>query len=176
MIFFRFVGFLMILLGIASGIGIFVEPFGLPIEGSQATLWFLFVLVFIGGFILYALGSPNQSKENLIKTCGGILLIIGLMSAMGIFISKMGLIKADGTFSLWLLFLLCIISGAAAIYISEDFEEVIWLRPKEKIEIIINKFEARNAEVINKIENGQKNTHKLLNELISHLRKMNSQS
>lgn len=120
MFIFKVIGLFMILLGIASGVAIFVNPFGLQLQGSQITMWFLFVLAFIGGFVLYALGSSENSHKDIIKTGGSLLLIIGLMSAMGIFIDKVGIIAADGTFSLWLLFILCSLGGVAAIFTSYE--------------------------------------------------------
>jgi len=116
---FKFIGVSLIIIGIVSAGLIFLTPFGVHIEGSINTLWLLFSFCFIGGAILYGLGDMD-SKENLIKICGSILLLIGLISAASILLAKIRILKAEETGNLWILFLVCIITGfIAIIYIKE---------------------------------------------------------
>lgn len=121
MLIFQFIGFFLILLGIASGVAIFTNPFGYGLQGSEVTMWVFFVMSFIGGFVLYAMGS-SEGHKDIIKTAGSLLLIIGLMSAMGIFIDKVGIIHANGTFSLWLLFIVCTLSGVGGVVASSEIQ------------------------------------------------------
>ncbi len=119
MLIFKTAGILLISLGILSGLLLFAFPFGIKIQGSAFTFWLLYVLCYVGGFILYALGSPDNSAEKILRTASGILIMIGLMSAIAIFLDKTGLIKTDGTVSLWLLFVICTISGTLGELIAE---------------------------------------------------------
>lgn len=103
---FKIIGVGMIVLGAASGIVIFLTSFGVEVAGSLFTLWLFFSLCFVGGFILYALGAREASAAKVLKTAGGILLVLGLLSAASIFLAKVGLAASEGTTSLWLLFII----------------------------------------------------------------------
>ena len=111
MFIFKIAGSLLILLGILSGLLLLAFPFGIKIQGSIFTFWLLYVLCYVGGFILYALSSPDNSAEKILRTSSDILIMIGLMSAVSIFLDKISVIKAEGTLSLWLLFIICTITG-----------------------------------------------------------------
>jgi|SRR6185295_9805881 len=120
---FKVIGIGMILLGAASGAVIFLTPFGLRVAGSIFTLWLFFALCFVGGFILYALGSREASAAQVLKTAGGILLILGLLSAVSIFLAKVGIARSEGTESLWMLFLICTPAGMAAVLTAERLHD-----------------------------------------------------
>jgi hypothetical protein len=120
---FKIVGVGMIALGSASGIVIFLTPFGVEVTGSLLTLWLFFALCFIGGFILYALGSREASAEKVLKTAGGILLVLGLLSAASIFLAKVGIADSEGTGSLWMLFVICSPAGMAAVLVAERLHD-----------------------------------------------------
>ncbi len=122
MLIFKIAGIVLISLGILSGFLLFVFPFGIEIQGSAYTFWLLYVLCYVGGFILYALSSPDNSAGKILRTASSILIMIGLMSAIAIFLDKTGLIKANGTLSLWLLFILCTSSGALGALIAEKIK------------------------------------------------------
>jgi peptidoglycan/LPS O-acetylase OafA/YrhL len=116
---FKVIGIGMIVLGAASGAAIFLTPFGLNVSGSMFTLWLFFALCFVGGFILYALGSRQASASEVLKTAGGILLILGLLSAVSIFLAKVGIAHSEDSGSLWALFLICTPAGMAAVLAAE---------------------------------------------------------
>ncbi|MCI5160269.1 MAG: hypothetical protein D3906_17970 [Candidatus Electrothrix sp. AUS1_2] len=110
---FKTAGIFLILLGILSGLFLLVSPFGMKIHGSMFTCWLLYILCYTGGFILYALGSPDSSAGKIFSTASGILIIIGITAAFSIFINTLALIQAKSTLSLWLLFILCTVTGTA---------------------------------------------------------------
>jgi hypothetical protein len=56
------------------------------------------------------------------KTAGSILLIIGLSSATAIFLGKVGLVRASNTGSLWALFIIPLMVGAASVYGADQLE------------------------------------------------------
>ncbi|MEC4684992.1 MAG: hypothetical protein VST71_04570 [Nitrospirota bacterium] len=119
MFIFRVAGIILISLGVISGIVLFISPFGVEVQGSVFTFWLLYLLCYVGGFILYALGSPDSSAEEVMRTASGMLIIIGLMSAISIFLDKVGILKAEGTFSLWLLFIISNLAGTIGIFFAE---------------------------------------------------------
>lgn len=113
----------MILLGSAAGVVIFLTPFGVDVTGSLVTLWLFFALCFIGGFILYALGAREASAAKVLKVAGGILLVLGLLSAASIFLAKVGVAASAGTGSLWMLFIICTPCGMVAVLVAERLHD-----------------------------------------------------
>ena len=109
---FKIAGFLLILIGILSGVLLLASPFGITIQGSVFMFWVLYALCYVGGFTLYALGSPDNSAEKIFRAASVILLTIGLLAVVSIFLNKINIVKTEGTLSHWLLFILCTISGA----------------------------------------------------------------
>ena len=116
---FKTAGIFLILLGILSGLLLLVSPFGMKIHGSMFTFWLLYALCYPGGFVLYALGSPDSSAEKIFSTAGGILIMIGITAAFLIFINTLALIQAESTLSLWLLFILCTATGTSGKLVAE---------------------------------------------------------
>ena len=108
---FKTAGIFLILLGIFSGLFLLVSPFGMKIHGSMFTFWLLYMLCYPGGFVLYALGAPDSSAGTIFSTASGILIMIGITAAFSIFINTLALIQAESTLSLWLLFILCTVTG-----------------------------------------------------------------
>ncbi len=49
-------------------------------------------------------------------------LVLGVMSASAIFLDKVSIIKAEGSSSLWLLFIICTLAGVAVILISGELK------------------------------------------------------
>ncbi|MCI5190692.1 MAG: hypothetical protein D3905_13090 [Candidatus Electrothrix sp. AS4_5] len=120
---FRAAGIILILLGILSGLLLLVSPFGIKIHGSLFTFWLLYVLCYTGGFVLYALGSPDSSAGTIFSTASGMLLIIGIIAAFSIFLHKLALITAESTVSLWLLFIFCTVAGTSGKLLAESVKE-----------------------------------------------------
>jgi hypothetical protein len=124
---FRVIGACLITLGILAAVAILLFPFqvfrgaGILLRGPETSLWLFFVLCFIAGFVLFALGSKKASIKNLLEVAGSILLILGLTAATAIFLIKVNLLIASSTTSLWWLFVPCTILGGVAVYVSDEF-------------------------------------------------------
>jgi hypothetical protein len=118
----KVIGGLLAILGIFSGVVLMLASLGLEIAGSVVTFWGLFLIYFIGGLVLYFLGAQDASIEKVLKVSGGIILILGVVSASIIFSSKVKLLEVEFYSSLWALFLVCTIAGAAGILMSEKYE------------------------------------------------------
>jgi hypothetical protein len=120
----RVVGGLFILLGILSGIVLVMIPLGLTISGSVTTFWLLFLFCVIGGLVLYSLGTQDSPVSKVLKVTGGLILILGVVSAFVIFLSKVQVVEADASFSLWALFIVGTIGGVSSILTAEEADDV----------------------------------------------------
>ncbi len=74
MVIFKYIGIMFIALGILTSGMVFLAPFGIKLEETIFTFWLLYILCFIGGFLLYALSLPDSSARKVIRTSGVILL------------------------------------------------------------------------------------------------------
>lgn len=108
---FRFIGSGLLLLGSIAGFLIFLLSFQATPKDSYGALWPLFILSFLSGCILFSLGSNKNSTTKLLKTAAFILLLLGLLSAVTLFLNALDVVKPGSLVALWTLFLLCTIVG-----------------------------------------------------------------
>lgn len=120
MLIFKIIGICLIVIGLGSGAGIFLEPFGLSIQGSTLTIWLLFVVCFVGGFLMYGVGAKEKPAHTIMRVAGSFLLVYGLVPAASFFMGKIGLVQPKGTGALWALFILCTLSGITAVITAEE--------------------------------------------------------
>jgi hypothetical protein len=107
----------MMILGCGASAIILLDSFGIRKSGVE--FWFLFLLCFAGGAILYGLGCGSGSVRNVLKAVGATLLLLGLISASSIFLAKIGVAEVKSFGSLWALFLLCTPIGAWAAFVAD---------------------------------------------------------
>ena len=114
------VGGALLALGFAAGAALLVDPLGiLPAQtrgaGAYLSLWLFFLFFVTVGFTLYAFTTGKQAADTLLRITGGILLLMGFLAALGLFLSAVGFVSAQGTLTWWLLFLGGISCGAIAL-------------------------------------------------------------
>ena len=118
---FGIIGGILLLLGYATGAALLVEPLGLlpaqaGVGGGYLSLWLFFVAFIAVGFTLFSFSArdkPGADRQLLVN--GGLLLLIGVLAAVGLFLSATGFVSARGTWSWWLLFLGGISVGTVAV-------------------------------------------------------------
>jgi len=115
----KIAGLLLILLGIVSAVVLFLHPFGVAIKGSVIEFWLLYALCFVGGFVLYGMGTPDASSGSVLKVASSLVLGIGLLSALALILDKLSIVSASGTISLWLLFILSTLAGVVGLVTAE---------------------------------------------------------
>lgn len=108
---FAFIGSGLLLLGSFAGMFVFLSSFEAFLNISVGTLWSLFILSSLGGGILFLVDSENHARVYMFKTVSIFHLILGLISALTLFLNAMNIVTANGTGSLWVLFLLCTLAG-----------------------------------------------------------------
>ena len=116
-------GLLLIVLGIVSAVVLLLHAFGLEIRGSVLEFWVLYGICYCGGFFLYASGSVSSSGMRLLQFTSGILIVIGVCSAVGIFLDKITVLSTQSSWSLWLLFLLSVTGGVIGFFSAEGLNQ-----------------------------------------------------
>jgi hypothetical protein len=95
-------GALLLVLGVASGCFLALAPFGFVAVAPGLTLWVLFPLLTVAGYLLLALPARPAAVTLLSRVAGGVLLTLALLSAVGLFASASGTLQAkDSTLALW---------------------------------------------------------------------------
>ncbi len=118
---FGLIGGLLLVLGFATGAALLVEPLGLlPAQargaGAYISLWLFFVCFIAVGFTLFSFAARNKpAADRQLVVTGALLLVMGLLAAVGLFLSATGFVNAAGTWSWWVLFLGGIGVGALAV-------------------------------------------------------------
>jgi hypothetical protein len=130
----RTAGVFLIVAGVLSGIVLLLSPFGATLTISTAQFWFFYMLCFIGGFVLYALGAPKSSTERILKLAGGILVFTGLCAAICLLLRSIAILPtADSSDQLWLLFLVCLPLGVLATLVGDNWTNLRKIRKSERL-------------------------------------------
>lgn len=113
------VGLLLALLGVFAGAVLVVVPLGLAAWTAGTTLWVLFPLFCIAGFVLFLLGARTHQMRGATVALSGLMLLLAGASALGLVMSAAGIVAVTGsTLSLW--YVLAVagalgVAGAAAL-------------------------------------------------------------
>ena len=95
-------GAILLALGVASGAFLALAPFGFVAAAPGLTLWILFPLFTVAGYLLLAFPSRPPAVVLLSRIAGGVLLVLALLAALGLFAAASGTLKAtDSTSALW---------------------------------------------------------------------------
>ena len=132
MIIFTLIGICLLILSGFAGVFIFLSSFKAYLDVSASTLWSLFILNFLGGHILFAVGTNKDSVIIMLKISSTFLLLLGLSSAVMLFLNAMNIAPAESTGSLWALFLLCTVVGIALVLAIRADESIDWLGEAKK--------------------------------------------
>ncbi|MCI5211559.1 MAG: hypothetical protein D3910_22890 [Candidatus Electrothrix sp. ATG2] len=68
MFIFKIAGTLLILLGVLAGLLLLAFPFGIEIQGSVLTFWLLYMLCYVGGFII-AQKTASFGRGHIKRLC-----------------------------------------------------------------------------------------------------------
>jgi hypothetical protein len=111
----RVVGFVLLLIGIAAGLAVVLEPLQFMTIQSAPAIWGLFALAFLGGTVLLTLGAPQRRVGATLALEGTILLLFALAAAALILLGNVGGTRIAATDSSWFIFLACVPAGLIAL-------------------------------------------------------------
>lgn len=114
-------GAILLVLGLVSGSFLVAAPLGLlAVEPGIAT-WVLFPAFTLTGYLFLALASRAGAIGSLSRFAGGVLIVLALAAAIGLFLAGNALIKAPGnTMALWYVLGIGIVSGAIGLSMGES--------------------------------------------------------
>ncbi|HMB52097.1 MAG TPA: hypothetical protein VKU40_02190 [Thermoanaerobaculia bacterium] len=115
----RVTGLALIAIGTLAGLAMLASAAGLPITVSLAGVWILFLLSFLGGFVLLAIGLRGARGRIILRIAGGVLVFHGLASALCLLFAAVGLLEPRNVYQLWALFLICLPAGVVLALVGE---------------------------------------------------------
>jgi len=109
-------GLVLLALGLLCGALLLLIPLGV-IEGAAGmTLWVLFPVFAIGGYLMAASGAGNQNAAMLTRASGAALMVLALASAVALVLQAAAIFSPAGdTLSLWYVLVLGIVLGATGL-------------------------------------------------------------
>jgi hypothetical protein len=109
-------GALLLVLGVASGCFLALAPFGFVAATPGLTLWVLFPLLTVAGYLLLALPARPPAVTILSRGAGAVLLALALLAAVGLFGFASGTLHAkDSTLGLWYVLGIGLVLGVAGL-------------------------------------------------------------
>lgn len=100
------VGLLLAALGLFAGGALVAGPMGLAPVGGGWTLWALFPLFTLAGFVAFVIGARTAALRGPSQLASWLLLALALLSAAGLVLDAAGLRPAvGGTAALWFVML-----------------------------------------------------------------------
>ena len=109
-------GLLILALGLFSGAVILLAPLGLIEATAGMTLWVLFPLFTIGGYLLAASAAPDSSLPMLSRATGAVLLLLALVAGVVLVLQGGSLMEAKGgSVSLWYVLFIGLLGGASGL-------------------------------------------------------------
>ncbi|HTS00887.1 MAG TPA: hypothetical protein VMN04_00030 [Thermoanaerobaculia bacterium] len=109
-------GAILLALGVASGLVLALAPFGLVAPAPGLALWVLFPLFTAAGYLLLAFPSRPRAVVLLSRIAGGVLLLLALLAALGLFAAASDALHATRpTLALWYVLALGLLLGVAGL-------------------------------------------------------------
>lgn len=112
-------GFFLLALGLFAGGVLVAAPLGAVPWEQGATLWVLFPVFSLAGYILFAIGGRSAQVRGASLLLSGLLIVLALASAAGLVLQAAGVVQPQGsTLSLWYVMVVagCIgVVGAASL-------------------------------------------------------------
>jgi hypothetical protein len=95
-------GFVLLVLGLFAGGVLVAAPLGAVPWAGGATLWVLFPVFSLAGYILFVIGGRSAQVRGASMLLSGLLIALALASAAGLVLQAAGMVTAQGsTLSLW---------------------------------------------------------------------------
>ncbi|WP_119154584.1 hypothetical protein [Caldimonas tepidiphila] len=107
-------GLALLVLGLVCGAVLVVAPFGLNAAAAGATLWVLFPLFVIAGYMMFVVLASASRIRAVSRAAGTSLVTLALMSAAGLVLEATALANAD-TGSLWYVLVVGLALGSTAL-------------------------------------------------------------
>ena len=107
-------GLALLALGLVCGAVLVVAPFGLTAAAASATLWVLFPLFVIAGYMMFVVPASTGRIRTVSRIAGTSLVALALMSATGLVLEAISLAEAD-TASLWYVMIVGLALGSTAL-------------------------------------------------------------
>ena len=108
-------GLVILALGIFSGAILLLAPLGLIEATAGLTLWVLFPLFTVGGYLLAASAAPDSSLPILSRATGAVLLLLALAAGVVLVLQGGSLMEARGGASLWYVLVIGLLGGASGL-------------------------------------------------------------
>ena len=109
-------GLFLLALGLFCGAYLVLVPLGLVGGSAGLSLWILFPLVTVAGYLMAAIATEKAGLPWLSKAAGALLLLLALVSAAGLVMLGSAGIEAKGdSFALWYVLVVGFVLGAAGL-------------------------------------------------------------
>lgn len=114
-------GGLLLLMGLLSGLLLTGSPFGLGSENLGWVTWLLFPAFTLIGYAFLILPARTAQVVLITRICGGLLLLLATLAAVGLFVSATGVRPAAGdTMVLWYVLVLGLLLGPAGLAVQPE--------------------------------------------------------
>ena len=109
-------GLIILALGLFSGAILLLAPLGLIAASAGVTLWVLFPLFTIGGYLLAASAAPDSSLPMLSRATGAVLLVLALAAGVVLVLQGGAIMEAkDSSLALWYVLVIGLLGGASGL-------------------------------------------------------------
>jgi hypothetical protein len=109
-------GLVLLVLGIFCGVVLVLAPLGMINATAGLTLWILFPLFTIGGYLLAAAPAENKNIHIISRISGVALLLLALAAGVALVMQGSSMIEArSSTYSLWYVLLLGLALGGTGV-------------------------------------------------------------
>ncbi|HYC36245.1 MAG TPA: hypothetical protein VEC19_07470 [Usitatibacter sp.] len=109
-------GLVLLVLGLFCGVVLVLAPLGLIDATAGWTLWILFPVFSIGGYLLAAAPSENKNLHLLSRISGVFLLLLALAAGIALVLQGIAMIETKaGTFSLWYVLVVGLVLGGTGV-------------------------------------------------------------
>ena len=109
-------GLVLLVLGLFCGVVLVLAPLGVIDATAGLTLWVLFPVFTIGGYLLAAAPTENKNVHLISRISGVVLLLLALVAGVGLVMLGASMIEArSGTLSLWYVLVVWLILGGTGV-------------------------------------------------------------
>lgn len=111
----RISGLVLMGAGAASAVALLIQPFD-PRITHPSSSWLLFPLCYLGGALLFGLGSGQQALKTATAASGRVLLLLSLIAVVELVLADYGVLKPYGSMlSLWYVAGLGLLAGTPGV-------------------------------------------------------------
>jgi len=114
-------GGLLLLMGFLSGLLLTGSPFGFGPADLGWVTWVLFPAFTLVGYAFLILPARTAQVVLITRICGGLLMLLAAMAAVGLFVSSTGIKPASGsTMVLWYVLVLGLTLGPSGLAVQPE--------------------------------------------------------